>query len=283
MRACYKCESCLLLVVPPSDFKGTEIQKLIHEMMKKKRTHAISMPSELIASKSLVWMPYHSIQFEYKRSEKDLIQKFGETAQSETTINAMFCGCAQSESELFMLFRPNYLKYKIITYSPRLDEIIGPTFHMDFDAVLSGFLKRLNEAKDELKELRSTLSKRYARISRYSKMLPMKGDLKEAKKLSEQIAKLSTLTNILNMGLNLSEDAGSIKAMHNSTFYYPTLVVALKQGEHETERLLIINLIKSGSIHKSLNCDDGLTQLCNKNDACKEVLIRTVAQASLHT
>jgi len=249
-------------------------------MMKKKKGRAVSIPSERIASKSLVWMPYYKIQFEYRRSEKDLIQKFGETAQSETAINAMFCGCAQSEGELFMLFRPNYLKYKMITHFPQLDEIIGPTFNMNLEAVLTDFLRKLNEAKNELYDLRSTLNKRYTHIRRYSMILPMKGSLKEEEKLSEKIAKLSALTNILSTSLNLGESAGSIKALYNSTFYYPTLVVALKHRECEAERFLIINLVKKGSIRKCLNIDDGLTQLCNKNDACKEVLVRFVVQAS---
>jgi len=239
-------------------------------------------PLEQIAGKRAVWMPYHRIRFEYRRSEKDLIRKFGETAQSETALNAMFCDCA-SESELLTLFRPNYLKYKMITYSPRSDEIIGPAFHKDFDVVLSGFLRRLNGVKRELYELRSALNKRYVRIRRYSMILPMMGGLKEGEKLSEKIAKLSALTNILSMCLNLGEDAGSIKALSSSAFYYPTVVAALKHTECEAERFLIINLVKTGLILKRLNCEDGLTQLCNKNDACKEILARSLTGASLRT
>jgi len=273
----------LLSVVPPSSYNEVEIRKLVHVMMKKKRTRTPSMLSERVANKSLVWMPYYRVQFEYRRSEKELVQKFGETAQSETAINAMFCGCAQGESETFMLFRPNYLKHSLITHSPRRDEIIGPTFHMDFDAFLSGFLKRLNETKDELHELRSTSNKRYARIRRYSRILPMTGELKETERFSGKIAKLGALMDILSMCLNLSEDAGSIKTLSNSTFYYPTVVVALEHGEHETERFLIINLVKSGLVRKCLNPDNGLTQLCNSNDACKEVLARSIAQVSLDT
>jgi len=270
----------LLSVVLPSGFKETEIQKLIHAMMKKKGT--IRTPSESVASKSVVWMPYYRIQFEYRRSEKDLIRKFGETAESETALNAMFCGCAQSESELFMLFRPNYLKYNTMTRSPESDEIVGPTSPTNFDGILSGFVKRLSEAEDELYKLRSMLNKRYMRISRM-RILPMIPDLKEGERLSEKIAKLSALKNILNMCLNLGEDTRSIKVLGNSTFYYPTLVAALKHRENKAERFLIIDLVKRGLIHKRLNCDGVLTQLCNNNDACKEVLAKSVADASLQT
>ena len=251
--------------------------------MKRKYTRTTGMVSERAASKSLVWMPYYRVQFEFRRSEKELVQKSGETAQSETAINAMLCGCAQSEDEFFMLFRPNYLKYSMIPQSPQLGEVIGPSFHMDFNAFLSGFLKRLNEAKNELYELRSASNKRYRHIRRYSRILPMTGQLKEAEKSSAKIAELDALTNILRLSLNLFEEAGSIKAMSNSTFYYPTAVVALEHRENETEQFLIINLVKSGSVRKCLNFDNGLTQLCNSNDACKEVLARSVAQVSLHT
>jgi len=270
----------LLFVVPPSGFKETEIQRLIHAIIEKK--HPNSMPSEYITSKSVVWMPYYKIQFEYKRSEKDLIQKFGKTAESETTLNAMFCECTRSESELFMLFRPNYLKYNLVTRSPESDEIVGPTSPTNFDEILSGFVKRLNEVEDELYNLRSMLNKRYVRIARI-RILPMIPDLKEGERLSEKIAKLSALKNVLNMCLNLDEDTKSIKILGNSTFYYPTLVAALKHGENEAERFIIIDLVKRGLILKRLNCDDVLTQLCSNNDACKEILAKSVALTSLRT
>jgi len=237
-------------------------------------------PLEHIESKGAVWMPYHRIRFEYRRSEKDLIRKFGETAQSETALNAMFCDCAR-ESELFTLFRPNYLKYTMITYSPRSDEIIGPIFHMDFDEVLSRLLRRLNEVKRELYELRSKLNKRYVQNRRHSMILPVMGGLKEEEKLSEKIAKLDALMNIFGMCLNLDEDAESIKVLYNSTFFYPTVVAALRHREREAERFLIINLVKKGSVSKRLNYEDGLTQLCDKNDACKEVLARSITRSGL--
>jgi len=270
----------LLSVVSPSGFEDIEVQKLIHVMMKKKIPNGV--PLEYIASKSVVWMPYYKIQFEYRRSEKDLIQKFGETAESETALNAMFCGCARSESELFMLFRPNYLKNNKMTRSPESDEIVGPTSPTNFDEILSGFVKRLNEVEDELYKLRSMLNKRYVRIARI-RILPMISDLKEGERLSEKIAKLSALKNILNMCLNLGEDIMSIKVLGNSTFYYPTLVATLKHRENRAERFIVIDLVKRGLILKRLSCDDVLTQLCNNNDACKEVLAKSVTNASLRT
>jgi len=192
----------------------------------------------------------------------------------------MFFDCAKSESELFTLFRPNYLKYETMKRSPESDEIVGPTFHMDFDGFLSGFVKRLNEVENELYKLRSMLNKRYVRIAR-SRIFPIIADLKEGERLSEKIAKLSALKNILGMCLNLGEDVRSIKVLDNSTFYYPTLVAALKHGESGAERFIIIDLVKRGLIRKRLNCDDGLTQLCSKNNACKEVLAKSVAHALL--
>ena len=262
-------------MVPPSLFEEAEIQTLIRATRKK--WSLASVPPEYIPSRNLVWMPYHKIEYEYARSEDDLIRKFGETGKSETAINAMFCRCAQIESEFFRLFRPNYLKYNMIKRTPPLSGINGPTFSIDFDAVLFGLLTKLNEAMDELCELRSTLSKRYASIRRRSIVLPIRRDLKEANALSEKTAKLSSLTNVLNMSLNLDEGAHSIKTSSISTFYYPTVVVALENSEHEASQFLIIDLVRKGSIRQRLNCDDGLTQLCNKNDACKEVLKRCVA------
>jgi hypothetical protein len=251
--------------------------------MRKKLTQFGSAPLERGASKSLVWMPYYRVQFEYRRSEKELVQQFGETARSETAINAMFCGCARSEDDFFLLFRPNYLKYSMITYSPLLGEVTGPTFNIDLNVFLSSFLKRLNEVENELHGLKTTSNKRYARIRTYSRILPMIGELKEAEKLSGKNARLVALKNISRLCLNLSEEAESIKAISNSTFYYPTAVVALKPGEPEAEQFLIINLVKSGAVRKGLNLDSALTQLCNSNDACKEVLSKTIAQATLCT
>jgi len=223
-------------------------------------------------------MPYYRVQFEYTRSEKELARKSGETAQSETAINAMFCECAQGEDEYFMLFRPNYLKYNMVQQSLQPGEVIGTSFHMNFDAFLSDVLKRLNETKNELNELRSTSNKRYRHIRRYSRILPMTGQLKEAEKSSAKIAELNSLTSVLRLALNLSEEASSIRAVSNSIFYYPTVVVAMKNRENKTEQFLIVNLVKSGSIRKGLNLDNILTQLCNGNEECKQVLAKTLAQ-----
>jgi len=273
----------LLSVVPPSSYSEAELQKLVHANMRKELVRSDGTPSERGASKSLVWMPYYRVQFEYRRSEKELVQKLGETARSETAINAMFCGCAQSQDDFFMLFRPNYLKYSMIAHSPRLGEVIGHTFRMDLDAFLTSLLKRLNEAKKELRELKTTSNRSYAHIRRYSRILPMAGELKEAEKAYGKTAKLDALTNILRLCLNLFEEAESIKAISNSTFYYPTAVVASEPRGPETVQFLIVNLVKSGSIRRCLNLDNALTQLCNSNDACKEVLSRTIAQATFDT
>ena len=261
-------------VVPASDYKETEIQKLIHVIMKKS---SVSISQEYIMSTSIVWMPYCGITYEYKRSEKETVQRFGEISQSETAINAMFCECTRDENELIMLFRPNYLKYEMTTYSPKTGEIIGPAFDIDFEAVLSGFLKKLNEVKEEFHKLRSTLNKRYVKIRRYSMILPVRRDLKEGMQLSEKTGKLGSRMNILGMCLNLGEDAESIRVLCKGTFYYPTAIVALKHRKSGIDRFLIVNLVKEGSIRKTLNFDEGLIELCNNNDACKEVLARSFA------
>ena len=231
---------------------------------------------EDIIRKSMVWMPYYRIQFNYRHSEKNLIQRYGETGRSETALNAMFCGCVKSEKELFTLFRPNYLKYKIIKHSLQSEEIVGSTVHTDFNGVLRGFLKRLNEVKDELTELRPELSKIRTRLSRYSKIWPMKDLSDKEKKLSEKVARLEALRNVLNMCLNVNEGIRSIEVLGHDVFYYPTLVVTLKHKENRVERYLIVNLVVSGSIRKPLRYDKGLTELCNKNSGCKEIIARSI-------
>ncbi len=264
----------MLLVVPPSDFEETEIQEFMHKRVKKKSS--TTAPLESLSSRSIFWMPYYRIQFEYERSEEDFIQEFGKTAQSETVMNAMFCSCAQSENELLALFRPNYLKYNMTTYAPQLNEVIAPTFPVNFDEILLGFLQRLNAVKKELNEFRSKLKRSYVHTRRYSLILPTMGGLKESERLSEKIAKLNALTSVFGTLLNLNEDAKSIKALHNSTFYYPTAVGAFEQKESEAKRFLVVDLVKKGLVHKSLSCDDLLTQLCNKNDACNKVLAESL-------
>lgn len=233
-------------------------------------------PLEDIIRKSMVWMPYYRIQFNYRRSEKNLIQRYGETGRSETVLNAMFCECVKSEKELFTLFRPNYLKYKIIRRSPQSEEIVGSTVNINFERVLESFLKRLNEVKEELNEFRPELNKIRARLSRYSKIFPMRDLIDKEKKLSEKVARLDVAKNILGICLNINEDARSIKVLGHNVFYYPTLVVTLKHKENRAERYFIMNLVESGLIRKHLSYDKKLIELCNKNNACREVIASAV-------
>jgi len=234
---------------------------------------------EDIVRKNMVWMPYYRIQFNYIRSEKGLIQ----TGRSETTLNAMFCGSVKSERELFILFRPNYLKHKRIDQPPQSEEIVGPTFSTDFDGLLGGFLKRLNEAKDELIELRSELQKIRARIRRspYSRILPIPGDLRKEKELSEKVAKLGAIRNVLSMCLNVNENIGSIEVVGHDIFYYPTLVVTLKHKENGTERYILVDPVGRGLVSKRLSWDRELTELCDKNSMCKEVIARSLTSHAL--
>jgi len=233
-------------------------------------------PLEDIIRKSMVWMPYYRIRFNYRRSEKNLIQRYGETGRSETALNAMFCGFVKSEKELFMLFRPNYLKHKIIRHSPQAEEIVGSTVYTDFDGVLGGFLKHLNEVKEELNEFRPELNKIRTRLSRYSKIFPVKDLIDKEKKLSEKVARLESAKNILGSCLNINEDAKSIKVLGHDVFYYPTLVVTLKHKENGAERYFIVNLVESGLIRKHLSYDKGFMELCNKNSACREAIASAV-------
>jgi hypothetical protein len=193
----------MLSVVPPSKFEGEDVQKFMRKMIEK-RGFFRKKPLEDIIRENMVWMPYHRIQFNYSRSERGLIQRYGETGRGETALNAMFCGSVKSEREVFMLFRPNYLKYKVMRHSPQSEEVVGPTFYTDFDGVLGGFLKRLNEVKDELHELRSELHKSRVRIRRYSWIVPVMWDLKKERTLSEKVAKLSAIKNTLSMCLNVN-------------------------------------------------------------------------------
>ena len=133
--------SLLLSVIPPSSYTDAELQRLVNLEIRKAFTRSESLSFESIA-RYLVWMPYYKVQFEYRRSENELVQRFGETARSETAINAMFCGCAQSQDDFILLFRPNYLKHSTIGRSPLSEEVTGQAFHIDLDGFLSGFLKR---------------------------------------------------------------------------------------------------------------------------------------------
>jgi len=239
--------------------------------MTKKRGFFRKKPSEYTLRENMVWMPYHRIRFDYKRSERDLIQRYGETA-----LNAMFCGCAKSERELFMLFRPNYLKYELTKHSPRSEEIVGPSFHTGLEGILASFVKRIIELKDELTELRSELQKSRVRISRSRMIIPGTWGLKNEKPLSEKVAKLSATKNILSMCLNVEKEVHSIKVTGNSIFYYPTLVATLENKADEPDRYLIVNLVKSGLPSKHLSHDKALTELCDKNSACREIIANSI-------
>lgn len=262
-------------MVPPSEFGEKDVQKFMRKTIGKSSLFRKKTLENVICEK-MVWMPYHQIQFDYKRSQRDSIQRYGETGRGQTALNAMFCGCAKSERELFMLFRPNYLKYKVIKHSPRPEEIVGPIFHMDFGRVLGGFVKTLNEVEDELAELRSELQKSRLRLRRYRIIMPAIWGLKDERKLSEKLAKLSAAKNTLSMCLNVNEAMKSIEITDNSIFHYPTLVATLKNKADEVERYLIMNLADSGLTGKHLSYDKGLTKLCDKNTGCKEIIAKSI-------
>jgi len=262
--------NCLLCIVPSSDFRRIQPQELAKKMITEKTSQGSSLR---IKSKSVVWMPYYKIGFEYKRSEQKSIKNFSETAQGETVMNAMFCGFA-SESDLPFMFRPNYLRKKMETCNAQQSEIIGPVFQIDLDTVLAGFLAKLNKVKDEYRTVRSDLTKRYFQTRKYSMLFPMMGKSKEIEKQSKKVAELDALTHIMNLCLNLTESAASIKTLYSSIFYYPTMVIAFATQNGEALRFLVLNLVKEGAIHKSYGSDNVLTEFCNRNSACKEELSR---------
>jgi len=100
--------------------------------------------------------------------------------------------------------------------------------------------------------------------------------LDKEKKLSEKVARLEALKNVLNICLNINEDARSIEVLGHDVFYYPTLVVILKHKENRTERYFVVNLVESGTIRKHLNYDKRLTELCDKNMGCKEIIAKSI-------
>jgi len=193
----------------------------------------------------------------------------------------MLCGSAKSEKEIVLLFRPNYLKHKTIRHFPQPEEIVGPTVDLDFDEFLNGLMKHLNRVEDELYEHRSALSKKRVRLRRYSMIVPLLRHLKQdEEKLSEKVAGLMAIKSILRMCLNVNDDLDSIKVTSHNVFYFPTLLVKLIHKEDRTERYLIMNLVKSGPTSRHLSCDKGLTELCNRNSMCKEIIARVLTSTS---
>jgi len=266
--------TALLTVIPPTKFEKSQIEELIHKMTKKEGDYP-RRPLENILCKRMVWMPYHRLKFRYRRFRNDIVRRFGAPWRSETALNAMLCGAVKSEREIFMLFRPNYLNYKIVKHVPRSEEIVVPSVYADFDETLYGLLKRIIEVKDELSELRSVLSKSHARMRRYSMMVPIVGSYKKEKMLSEEVAKLNATKIVLSMCLNVDDDIKSIEVIGHSVFYYPNLVT-LEHKENGAERYFVFDLVGRGTTSKILCCDKGLTELFNENIKCKEVITRVI-------
>ncbi|UCC33040.1 MAG: hypothetical protein JSW53_04425 [Candidatus Bathyarchaeota archaeon] len=259
-----------LTAIPPSKFEAEHIKKLIQKKMKK-RGRIRGKVLEDITRKGIIWMPYHRIQFNYSG-------KRNEIKQGETALNAMFCGAVRTNKEFLMLFRPNYLKYKTVSYSPRSEELVGPIAFTDFDSLFKRLLEHLNRVRDELNELRSKLSKSRVRIRRYSVIIPMRGELKKEKKLAEETAKLSAMKNVIRMCFNVDKDISSAMATSSSVFFYPTLVATLRSREDGVERHLIIDLVARGVLSKHSSFDKGLTKLCNENEICGEIIISSFPQ-----
>ena len=226
--------------------------------------------------KGILWMPYYRIHYDYGQSGEG-IGRYKFAGRGDTVLNAMLCGSAKSEKDIVSLFRPNYLKHKRIKHFPQPEEIVGPTVDVDFDEVLDGLLKHLNRVEDELHELRSALTKKRVRLRRYSMIVPLLQHQKQdEKKLSEKVAELTAVKSILRMCLNVNDKLDAIKVTSHNVFYFPTYLVKLVHKEDRTERYLIINLVKSSSTSRNLNCDMGLTELCNRNRMCKNIIARAL-------
>lgn len=269
----------LLWVIPPSKFEGEHIQKSVRRLTKKRGSFK-KKPLEDMIHEGMLWMPYYRIHYDYRQSGEG-IRRYKIAGRGETALNAMLCGSAKSEKEIVSLFRPNYLKHKTIKHFPQPEEIVGPTVDVDFDEFLDGLLKHLNRVEDELYELRSALSKKRVRLRRISMIVPLLWHHKQnEKKLSEKVAGLTAVKSILRMCLNVNDNLDSIKVTSHNVFYFPTLLVKLVHKEDRAERYLIINLVKSGPISRHLNCDMGLTELCNRNSMCKEIIARALTSTS---
>lgn len=229
---------------------------------------------EDIRQKSMVWMPYYRICYDYRRSGED-VRGHNIADQGETALNAMLCGSVKGNEEITSLFRPNYLKHRTIRHSPQSEEIVGPTADLDFDETLDELRKHLNRVEAELHKLRSTLSKKRIRMRRYSMIVPLFGHQKRnEKELSEKVAGLMATKHILRLCLNANDNLESIKVTSHNIFHYPTSVVKLKHKENQAERYIIINLVRSETISRHLSCDKRLTELCNRNNMCREMLGR---------
>lgn len=266
----------MLSAIPSSKFREEDIQKLLRKIIGKRGPFRRKLLVTTTTRENMVWMPYYRVQYDYTFSKKSSLERPREMGHGETALNAMFCGCVEQERELLTLFRPNYLRYKRVSHLPEPREIVGPVAHVDLQTVLTRFLKRLNETKDELSELRPELRKDRMRISWHS-IIFIPRDLREKEmKLSEKVAKLDAMKNTLSLCLNVEEDMGSIEVTGHDVFYYPTLVATLNH-EEETEKYVIVNLVKSGLISKHLSCDRWLTELCNKNSMCKNIITKLVS------
>lgn len=264
--------------IVPYGFKEIEIEKVVEGMLKRRALFGKSV--KYVAGKRVVWMPYYRIRMEYWRSREGSEGKVGEGVPAETALNAMFCGCVNSESELLMIFRPNYLRYEARLVTPADGEVVGPASEVDLGGVLSGLVKKQNEVQNELSGLRSTLTKKYVRKRRYQMLLPM-GNLNEEKELSAKIARLDSLKNTIRMCLNIDDEISAIDVLSADTFYYPTSVFPLKSGGDENQSFLVMNLVKTGGILQRPSCDILLTQLCNRNDGCKKLIASAVASSQL--
>jgi len=268
----------LIRGIPQSRFREAEIEKLVEGMLE--RRTRFGKPTEYVAGRATLWMPYYRIRMEYWRLGEEPKGRAGEGVLAETALNAMFCGRVGGERELLMIFRPNYLRHELTSIVPADGEVVGSVSGVDLEGVLSGLVNRLNGVQGELAGLRSTLSRNYVRKRRYSMLLPT-GSLREEKELSEKIAKLDALKNTIRLCLNIFEEVGAIAVLDSDTFYYPTSVFLLKKREDESQRFLIVNLVKGGGMQRRPNCDVLLTQLCSRNEGCGKLVAAAVAGSPL--
>jgi hypothetical protein len=269
----------LLSVVPPSAFEREHLERSVQRMVKKKgfvRKRSL----EDVVRRGMMWMPYYRVRYRYRRARDEGVRRFGKTGRAETALNAMFCAAVKDEDDLLMLFRPNHLRHETIERLPQPDEIVGPTFHVDFGEVLNGLANRLDRSNSKLQEMASALSKSRIRTRRRSMIFPLIGEPKRKEgELSRTVAELRAASNLVSICLNVKGDVGAVRVTDHEVFYYPNLVVKLIHKRDEREKYLIINLVKSGVVRKRLGCDRGLMRLCNSNSACKEVLATAFTRA----
>lgn len=254
-----------MLAVAPSQIDWEELNNIIKKRVKKKGVFR-KKPLESVVYKKWVWMPLYKIYCHHQSG--NTIKK------AVTVLNAMFPCDEAKKSEFYELFDPKLLRYKCIERVPRQREIVAPTTEINVQKIFEYLLELRNDARSKLTKIENELYQCRKKIYRYHPLLPILTHyLEREKKLSEEVAKLEVTDLNITRCLNSNENIDKIKVVNIDTFYYPILVVMLRERRNNLNRYLVIDL--GGRI--SLNV--ALTKLCNKNEALKAILTRITTKS----